>query len=139
MTESALLGISPQVVEASLSPRDKYSEALDRYLEETMEIFSDQFSDLSQQGFIPMVNVDFRRGDELIREQHPLLRIPGRLEPGESVYLTLEGELYAVQQSQLPGAIDGEQARALRAYEVIMLASSVLRCIDLQRQKPPLR
>ncbi len=84
-----------------------------------------------------MLAVEVKRGDKLEREEHPLLRIPGRVNPGESVYLTEQGDLYAVMQSVRPGILDGEQARPLLPEEMIAFAPVALRQINKIKNSPP--
>lgn len=130
----ALVIEAPVVGESDISAVDRYSAAVDTFLESTRQIFKKGVLDLVEQDRMPSLNVDITRRGESARESHHLLRIPGRLEPGESVVVNRNGELLALRQSGQPGAFDGDTARFLRSFEVITFAPSVLRQMNLQLQ-----
>lgn len=132
-TEFGLLP-SETSVEAT-SPQHRFEEAVDTFLSSTREIFLNQLSQL-QPDQVPVYTVEVKRGEKLEREAHPLIKIPGRVRPGESVFLTEFGDLYAVMQSVRPGLLDGEQARPLLPEEMIAFAPLAIRQIDKIKNTP---
>lgn len=112
------------VSEMPLTPRDRFDAGLDSFLETTRQAFLEQLQILTLDA-IPFHPVDVIRRGERVRESHPIVKIPGRLEPGESAYLTVEGDLYAVKESPIPGALDADSARPLLPSEMIDFAPSV--------------
>lgn len=132
-----LLDPSVIVTEAPITSQGAYKRAVNMYLSATRDIFQGEFERLQRNNRIPLVTVAMKTETGIKRIDHPLLKIPGRLDPGEVVVLTEHGELYAVQRSQMSGeSLDGSEARPLLPEEVMAFAPTVLQQIEKLKQVP---